>query len=64
MAYNIIAAIGLVLLIEGILPFLAPRFWRMFVLQFSVQSDRILRITGLFSMLVGLLILVLLRRYG
>lgn len=64
MIYNLIATIGLLLLVEGMLPFVAPHLWRKFILQFSEQSDRILRITGLLSMVLGLIILMIARRYN
>jgi len=55
--------IGLALLFvfEGILPFLYPRFWRRIMYQTLTQPDSVLRAMGLFSMLVGLIILYLVR---
>ena len=49
-----ITAIGLLLVFEGIMPFLSPRFWRRLMQQMCAQSDRALRIVGLVSMLIGL----------
>lgn len=46
-------AMCLVLVIEGLLPFLAPRAWRSMVQGAAGLSDRGLRIAGLASMLMG-----------
>ncbi len=52
----VITAIGLVFLIEGLLPFSSPRLWRRFMQQVITQNDRMLHIMGLVSMLIGLLL--------
>ncbi len=57
----LLAAIGLMFVFEGILPFLAPQFWRGWMQQMIAQQDRSLRIIGLISMLVGLGIVVIAR---
>jgi uncharacterized protein len=49
-----IAAMGLLFVFEGILPFLSPVFWRQMMHSLIMQSDRFLRIMGLSSMLIGL----------
>lgn len=48
-------AIGfcLMLILEGIIPFLYPQRWRNLVQQLSLISDRSLRFVGLLSMLLG-----------
>ncbi|WP_339515833.1 DUF2065 domain-containing protein [Pseudomonas sp. RL_15y_Pfl2_60] len=46
-------AVCLVLVLEGILPFLYPRRWRGAVEQLIQLSDRGLRLMGLTSMLLG-----------
>ncbi len=53
MWYEIIRAIGLVLVIEGIIPFLYPKRWRGLVATLAKVDDRSLRRMGLFSMLLG-----------
>lgn len=58
-----ITALGLLLVFEGILPFLSPHFWRKMMQQMVAQNDRILRVIGLVSMLVGLLLVCLAREY-
>ena len=54
-------AFGLVFVIEGLLPFLAPRIWRQAMQQMVTQQDRTLRLFGLISMLIGLMLVYLFR---
>lgn len=54
-----LTAIALVLVIEGILPFLAPLAWKRMMLQLASQSDRAIRIVGLISLLLGALLMYL-----
>ncbi|MFL0801532.1 MAG: DUF2065 domain-containing protein [Agarilytica sp.] len=49
----------LVLILEGILPFLYPNRWRQAVATLATISDRQLRIIGLASMLAGVALLFL-----
>ncbi len=56
---NIIPALALVLVIEGILPFLSPKSWRDAMSQAAQLPDNVLRIIGFFSMLAGVLVLYL-----
>ena len=53
MWHDLGVALCLVLVIEGIIPFLYPRRWREMVLMLSEVDDRTMRITGLISMLLG-----------
>jgi uncharacterized protein len=46
-------ALCLVLVLEGILPFLYPQRWRSALEQLALLSDRQIRIMGLSSMLLG-----------
>ena len=46
-------ALCLVLVIEGIVPFLYPKRWREMVMMLSEIDDKTLRIVGLMSMLLG-----------
>jgi hypothetical protein len=51
-----LAAIALVLVLEGIMPFIAPRQWKNMLLQISQMSDKNLRIMGAVMMIVGALL--------
>ncbi|MEO4045519.1 DUF2065 family protein [Pseudomonas sp. CAU 1711] len=53
-------AFCLMLVLEGILPFLYPRRWRGAIAQLTQLSDRQLRLMGLASMLLGTALLYLL----
>ena len=46
-------ALCLVLVIEGIVPFLYPRRWRVMALTLAQVDDRTMRLAGLTSMLLG-----------
>ena len=62
MRETIFLAIGLVFVIEGILPFLSPHSWRQMMNQMSKQSDRTIRLFGLVSMIIGLVIVYFIHR--
>ena len=51
-------ALALMLILEGVLPFLAPSLWRDTFRKITQMSDGQIRFVGLSSMLVGLLILL------
>ena len=53
------AAIALVFIIEGILPFISPNRWRNLLAAVNQMEDRVIRNVGLGSMLFGLVILYL-----
>jgi uncharacterized protein len=54
-------AFCLVLVLEGIIPFLYPTRWRHLVVSLAQVSDRQLRSMGLVSMLIGIGLLYLLK---
>lgn len=54
-------AIALVFIIEGIMPFIRPSAFRKYVESMQQQPDSFLRIMGLVSMVLGLIILYLVR---
>jgi uncharacterized protein YjeT (DUF2065 family) len=54
-------ALALMLIIEGVLPFLAPSLWRDTFRRITQMSDGQIRFFGLTSMLIGLLLLFLAR---
>ena len=53
MGSDLAAALCLVLVIEGLLPFAAPARWKTLVSRAATIDDASLRITGLLSMLTG-----------
>ncbi|MCZ6459766.1 MAG: DUF2065 domain-containing protein [Gammaproteobacteria bacterium] len=54
-------ALCLVLVIEGIVPFLYPRRWRALALSLAKVDDRTMRIAGFVSMVLGTLLLYLIK---
>ena len=58
----LLAACALVLVFEGILPFVAPHAWRRAFQTLTELPDEKLRVIGLVSMAIGLILLLLLRR--
>jgi len=48
------AALCLVLVIEGLMPFLAPKMWRDTMTKVAQFNDGQLRMVGLLSIVVGL----------
>ncbi|MDR5171534.1 DUF2065 domain-containing protein [Methylobacillus flagellatus] len=59
MTSSLLLAFGLVLVIEGILPLIAPHTWRQTFQRMVEMKDGQLRFVGLASMLAGLLIVLL-----
>ncbi|MDP6968823.1 MAG: DUF2065 domain-containing protein [Gammaproteobacteria bacterium] len=61
LANSLLVAVSLMLVLEGILPFLYPQRWRRLVAQLAQVSDANMRVLGLLSMLLGLALLWLVR---
>ncbi|HEY9198034.1 MAG TPA: DUF2065 domain-containing protein [Gammaproteobacteria bacterium] len=58
---DLLAALALMLVVEGILPFLNPAALRRTLESVGQMDDRSLRIMGLMSMLAGVVLLYLVR---
>lgn len=56
---DLIIAVGLLFVFEGMFPFLSPERWRNFVKQVATQTDKNLRIMGLIFMIIGVVIITL-----
>ena len=56
-----LSAVGLMLVLEGILPFLNPRAFRRSLAVVVRADERVLRVVGLFSMLAGVALLYIVR---
>ena len=61
MGKYLLTALALMLIIEGLLPFLAPSLWRDTFRRLTEMSDGQVRFIGLTSMIAGLLLLLVLR---
>ncbi|MFT6388746.1 MAG: hypothetical protein ACJAUP_002129 [Cellvibrionaceae bacterium] len=58
---TLFAAVALMLVLEGIIPFLYPSKWRNLVAALATINDPQLRIMGLISMLTGVGLLYLIK---
>lgn len=58
---SLLAAFALMLVLEGVLPFVAPKLWRETFRRITELADGQLRFFGLISMLLGLGLLFLVR---
>ncbi len=61
MTEELLSALCLVLVLEGIFPFAAPGAWRKAMEQAGRMDDRSLRVLGGLSMALGLILLNLVR---
>jgi uncharacterized protein len=57
MASTLLLAFALMLVLEGVMPFAAPRVWRETFRRITEMNDGQLRFIGLTSMLVGVVIM-------
>ena len=58
---NLLLAFALMLVLEGLLPFLAPGTWRETFRRLIQLTDGQIRFIGLTSMLVGIILLMVFR---
>lgn len=61
---ELLVAVALVLVLEGIIPFLAPEKFKQALAQLGLLSSQALRMAGLVSMTIGIILLYLLRLGG
>ncbi len=54
---TLLAAFALMLVLEGVLPFIAPQLWRETFMRMVALPEHQLRFIGLTSMIVGVLLL-------
>ncbi len=57
MGTTLLMAFALMLILEGVLPFLAPNLWRDTFRRITQMNDGQIRFVGLSSMIVGLILL-------
>ena len=55
--HDLVRAFGLVMVLEGLWPFLSPSRWRGAILRVSSLDDRLLRGFGLAMMICGVIVL-------
>ena len=54
---DLLTAFALVLIIEGLLPFIAPRFWQKTMRDLSEFNPQIIRVGGVIALLAGAVLL-------
>jgi uncharacterized protein len=57
--HTLTVAIALVLILEGMLPFISPNRWRNMLAMVEQMDNRVIRNVGLGSMLLGVVLLYL-----
>jgi uncharacterized protein YjeT (DUF2065 family) len=57
--HDVLVAVALLLVIEGMLPFLSPERFRRLLLLMAAENKRSLRLAGLASMVFGVVLLYL-----
>lgn len=57
MGKSLLTAFALMLVLEGLLPFVAPTAWRETFLRLAQMADGQIRFIGLASMLIGVVLL-------
>jgi uncharacterized protein YjeT (DUF2065 family) len=60
-AHDLLTAFALVLIIEGLLPFLSPGFWQKTMRDLSQVNPKTIRVGGIVSMLAGAILLNIVR---
>ncbi len=58
---DLFAAVALYFILEGILPFLSPQWMKRVLASFASMADNHLRVWGLLSMTLGLVLLYFVR---
>ncbi|MBE2259224.1 MAG: DUF2065 domain-containing protein [Candidatus Accumulibacter sp.] len=61
MTDSVLLALALMLVLEGLVPFIAPSAWRETFRRLICLSDGQIRFVGLTSMLIGLVLLMVFR---
>jgi uncharacterized protein YjeT (DUF2065 family) len=56
---TLLMAFGLMLVLEGVLPLVAPQAWRETFKRMIEMNDGQLRFVGVFSMIAGLLLILM-----
>ena len=61
MWHELWVALALVMVIEGLIPFINPKAYRRMVLMMSIMDDKSLRQTGFIIMVTGAILVYLLK---
>ena len=61
---DFVTALGLMLVFEGVVPFLRPAYWKQILFGLSEFSDFRLRVGSLILMMIGLIIVYVARSWA
>lgn len=61
MLQDLMVTFCLLMVIEGLLPFISPKTWKKMIESITKQTDRNIRIFSLISMLIGSITLYIIR---
>lgn len=64
MIINFLSAVALLFVFEGLMPFTAPDRLKRMLRKIIEQDEKVMRITGFFSMLVGLILLTIVHQFA
>lgn len=64
MIINFFSALALVFVLEGLMPFSSPARLKRLLRKIIEQDEKIMRITGFFSMLVGVILLTIVHQFA
>lgn len=63
MFVSLLSALSLVFVIEGLIPFAWPKRWKKFLKKIVAQDEKMLRISGFLSMMIGLILLTVVHQF-
>ena len=64
MIVNFLSALALVLVLEGLMPFGFPERWKKLLEKIIKQDEKVLRVSGFISMLVGVILLTVIHQFA
>lgn len=64
MVVNFLSALALVFVFEGLMPFAAPKRLKRLLRKIIEQDEKVMRITGFLSMLVGVIVLTIVHQFA
>ena len=64
MLTSFLSALALVLVFEGMMPFSSPEIWKKFLVRMLTKDEKVVRISGFLSMLVGIILLTIVHQFA
>ncbi|WP_133126735.1 DUF2065 domain-containing protein [Legionella nagasakiensis] len=60
---NFLSALALVFVFEGLMPFAFPERWKKLLSRITEQDEKVIRISGFLSMMVGVILLTIIHQF-